>query len=150
MEDVLRQIGTIARSLDSIANIEFKEMNLNRGQYLYLVRINENPGIISDRLAEMLSVDRTTTARSIQKLVKNDLIYKKNDQDNKKIKHLFLTETGCELAEVIERENTFSNRMALDGLSNEEKVELARLLKIVEKNASKNWQFVKKGGKRNY
>ncbi|GAA3639262.1 MarR family transcriptional regulator [Lactobacillus hamsteri] len=150
MEDVLRQIGTIARSLDSIANIEFKEMNLNRGQYLYLVRISENPGIISDRLAEMLSVDRTTTARSIQKLVKNNLVYKESDQDNKKIKHLFLTDEGKELAKVIERENSFSNQMALNGLTESEKSELARLLKTVEKNASNNWQFVKKGGKRKY
>ena len=150
MEDILRQIGTIARSLDSIANIEFKEINLNRGQYLYLVRIGENPGIISDRLAEMLSVDRTTTARSIQKLVKNNLVYKESDQDNKKIKHLFLTNEGKELSKVIERENSFSNQMALNGLTEREKSELARLLKIVEKNASNNWQFVKKGGKRKY
>ena len=91
-EDILRQIGTIARALDSIANIEFKEMQLNRGQYLYLVRIKENPGIISDHLAGMLNVDRTTTARSIKKLEQNQLIRKKNDQQNKKIKHLFVTE----------------------------------------------------------
>ena len=40
-EGILRQISTIARALDSIANIEFKEMQLNRGQYLYLVRIKD-------------------------------------------------------------------------------------------------------------
>lgn len=48
-EDILRQIGSISRALDSIANIEFKDLRLNRGQYLYLVRIFEHPGIISDR-----------------------------------------------------------------------------------------------------
>ena len=84
-EDILRQIGTIARALDSIANIEFKEMQLNRGQYLYLARIKENPGIISDHLAGMLNVDRTTAARSIKKLEQNQLIRKENDQQNKKL-----------------------------------------------------------------
>ena len=97
-EDILRQIGTIARALDSIANIEFKEMQLNRGQYLYLVRIKENPGIISDHLAGMLNVDRTTTARSIKKLEQNQLIKKENDAENKKIKHLFVTDLGKRLA----------------------------------------------------
>nr|MDF9463106.1 MarR family transcriptional regulator [Lactobacillus amylovorus] len=105
-EGILRQISTIARALDSIANIEFKEMQLNRGQYLYLVRIKENPGIISDHLAGMLNVDRTTTARSIKKLEDNGLIERKNDQQNKKIKHLFVTKKGDELAEKIEKENT--------------------------------------------
>ena len=38
---VLREIGIIARALDSIANIEFRDLELARGQYLYLVRIGE-------------------------------------------------------------------------------------------------------------
>ena len=50
VKDILRPIGVIARSLDSIANIEFKKFDLTRGQYLYLVRIAENPGIIQERL----------------------------------------------------------------------------------------------------
>ncbi|HFM6105416.1 TPA: MarR family transcriptional regulator, partial [Enterococcus faecium] len=67
MAEILRDIGMIARALDSISNIEFKEVDLTRGQYLYLVRICENPGIIQEKLAEMIKVDRTTTARAIKK-----------------------------------------------------------------------------------
>lgn len=149
-EDILRQIGTIARALDSIANIEFKQMRLNRGQYLYLVRIKENPGIISDHLATMLNVDRTTAARSIQKLETNGLIQKENDEQNRKIKHLFVTTQGKELAERIEAENTYSNELALTGLNTQLQKQLQQLLQIVEKNVSENWQFVKNGGGRNY
>ena len=149
-EDILRQIGTIARALDSIANIEFKEMQLNRGQYLYLARIKENPGIISDHLAGMLNVDRTTAARSIKKLEQNQLIRKKNDQQNKKIKHLFVTELGDKLAARIEKENAYSNEIVLTGLDQKQRTELAALLQIVEKNASENWHLVKIGGKRKY
>lgn len=149
-EDILRQIGTIARALDSIANIEFKEMQLNRGQYLYLARIKENPGIISDHLAGMLNVDRTTAARSIKKLEQNQLIRKENDQQNKKIKHLFVTELGDKLAARIEKENAYSNEIVLTGLDQKQRTELAALLQIVEKNASENWQLVKNGGKRKY
>lgn len=149
-EDILRQIGTIARALDSIANIEFKEMQLNRGQYLYLVRIKENPGIISDHLAGMLSVDRTTTARSVKKLEQNGLIKKGSDEQNRKIKHLFVTDKGEKLAARIEKENTYSNEQVLKGLDKSERLELASLLKQVEENASASWHFVKNGGKRKY
>ena len=48
--DILREIGMIARALDSISNIEFKELSLTRGQYLYLVRVCENPGLSKKRL----------------------------------------------------------------------------------------------------
>src|SRR5690625_6715284 len=52
---------TLFRSaLDSISNIEFKEYDLTKGQYLYLVRIYENPGIIQEKLSDMIKVDRTT------------------------------------------------------------------------------------------
>ncbi|MBZ6451978.1 MAG UNVERIFIED_CONTAM: MarR family transcriptional regulator, partial [Paenibacillus polymyxa] len=94
MKEVLREIGMIARALDSISNIEFKEYDLTKGQYLYLVRICENPGIIQEKLAEMIKVDRTTASRAIQKLVINGFIEKKEDQHNKKINKLFPTEKG--------------------------------------------------------
>ena len=68
MKGILREIGMIARALDSISNIEFKEYDLTKGQYLYLVRVCENPGIIQEKLAEMIKVDRTTAARAIKSL----------------------------------------------------------------------------------
>lgn len=84
-EDILRQIGSISRALDSIANIEFKDLRLNRGQYLYLVRIFEHPGIISDRLAALLNVDRTTTARGVRKLEQAGFVLKKTMRLIKKL-----------------------------------------------------------------
>ncbi|GJM70792.1 hypothetical protein HMSSN036_30080 [Paenibacillus macerans] len=84
MKEILSEIGIIARALDSISNIEFKEYDLTKGQYLYLVRICENPGIIQEKLAEMIKVDRTTAARAIQKLETNGFIVKKDDEHNKK------------------------------------------------------------------
>lgn len=149
-EDILRQIGSISRALDSIANIEFKDLKLNRGQYLYLVRIFEHPGIISDQLAILLNIDRTTTSRGVRKIEQAGLVFKKDDEVNKKIKHLFVTETGEKLAKEIEKENTYSNELMIKGLSKTEQAELGRYLSIIEKNANENWSFVKNGGKREY
>ena len=149
-EDILRQIGSISRALDSIANIEFKDLNLNRGQYLYLTRIYEHPGIISDRLATLLNVDRTTTARGVRKLEQAGLILKKNDEVNKKVKHLFVTDAGEELAKKIEKENIYSNSQVIQGLSKKQQIELQKYLNILEKNANESWLFVKNGGKRKY
>lgn len=149
-EDILRQIGSISRALDSIANIEFKDLQLNRGQYLYLTRIYEYPGIISDRLASALNVDRTTTARGVKKLEVAGLIYKETDKNNKKIKHLYVTSIGNKLAQEIEKENVYSNKLMTAGLSKDEQKQLQKYLKIIERNANENWSFVKNGGKRKY
>ena len=150
MAEILRDIGMIARALDSISNIEFKEVDLTRGQYLYLVRICENPGIIQEKLAEMVKVDRTTTARSIKKLESNGMIERLEDKENKKIKKLYPTKKGAEIYPFIIRENNYSNAVALNGLSDEEAKQLEYLLNKVCKNVSEDWNYVKKGNKRIY
>lgn len=71
-EDILRNIGTIARPLDSISNIEFKKIQLEKGQYLYLSRIFENPGITQREISELLCVDKTTTNRAITRLIEKN------------------------------------------------------------------------------
>ncbi|MFS0604057.1 MarR family winged helix-turn-helix transcriptional regulator [Peribacillus frigoritolerans] len=150
MKEILREIGMIARALDSISNIEFKEHDLTKGQYLYLVRICENPGIIQEKVAEMIKVDRTTAARAIKKLEINGFIEKKEDKHNKKIKKLFPTEKGKSIYPFIKRENDYSNTVALEGLSEREVETISDLLERVRKNVEKDWEFVKKGNKRNY
>ena len=94
MATIVRQIGTIARALDSIANVEFKQHQLARGQYLYLVRIAEHPGIIAEQLSKMLKVDRATVSRAIAKLVQCGLVNRQTAPDNQKVKHLYVTELG--------------------------------------------------------
>ncbi|MDP9738987.1 UNVERIFIED_ORG: DNA-binding MarR family transcriptional regulator [Bacillus sp. B2I3] len=150
MKEILREIGMIARALDSISNIEFKEHDLTKGQYLYLVRICENPGMIQEKVAEMIKVDRTSAARAIKKLEINGFIEKKEDKHNKKIKKLFPTEKGKSIYPFIKRENDYSNTVALEGLSEREVETISDLLQRVRKNVEKDWEFVKKGNKRNY
>ncbi|SFE53821.1 DNA-binding transcriptional regulator, MarR family [Paenibacillus catalpae] len=150
MKEILREIGMIARALDSISNIEFKEFDLTKGQYLYLVRICENPGIIQEKLAELIKVDRTTAARAIQKLELNGFIEKKDDECNKKIKKLFPTEKGEAVFPFILRENDHSNSVALAGFSESEAETIFHLLQRVRKNIEIDWEFVKKGNKRDY
>ena len=148
--EVLRDIGKIARALDSIANIEFKEYQLSKGQYLYLIRIFENPGIIPDRLAEMIKVDRTTAARAIKKLEEKGFIRKEADDVNKKIRRLFVTEDGAKLVPIIQLENQYSNQIALQNLSKKEIEAFYKALKIVAATIDKEWTSVKKGNKRPY
>ncbi|MDN7247140.1 MarR family transcriptional regulator [Planococcus shenhongbingii] len=150
MKEILREIGMIARALDSISNIEFKEFDLTKGQYLYLVRICENPGIIQEQLVDLIKVDRSTATRAIQKLETNGFIEKKEDPHNKKTKKLFPTEKGKSVYPFIKRENEHSDQVALEGFSKKEAETAFELLQRIRKNVEKDWEFVKKGNKRDY
>ncbi len=150
MTEILREIGMIARALDSISNIEFKEFDLTKGQYLYLVRICESPGIIQEKLAELIKVDRATAARAIKKLEIKGFIEKRNDENNKKIKKLYPTKKGNHIYPFILREHTYSNNIALSGFSEKEVETIFQLLQRVRKNIEVDWKYVKNGNKRNY
>ncbi|CAI2603776.1 hypothetical protein AKUH4B504J_00230 [Apilactobacillus kunkeei] len=148
--DSLRKIGVIARSLDSISNIEFKEYELSKGQYLYLVRIGEKPGIILQQLCEMICVDKTTGSRAVNNLVKANLIRKEISKNNRKNQLLYLTEKGKEMYYIVERENNYSNEVALSGFSASERETFNQLLDRAKANVYKDWQKVKSGEKRDY
>ena len=98
----------------------------------------------------MIKVDRTTASRAIQKLEQNGLIEKRADSVNKKIKRLFTTTKGDELAEYIVKENNYSNKVALKGLLDEEVKTFSRILNKIKQNTETEWDFVKKGNKRDY
>jgi len=147
---VLREIGIIARALDSIANIEFRDIELARSQYLYLVRIAENPGIIQEELSELLKVDRSTVARSVKKLEAKGLVQQMSAKDNRKNKKWFVTEKGAALYPFILAENDYSEKTSLQGFSQAEIQALEEMLVRVRENITGDWEAVKKGQKRNY
>lgn len=150
MKEILREIGKIYRCLDSISNIEFKQFDLAKGQYAYLVRICENPGIIQERVSEMLKVDRATASRAIQKLEQSGFISKENAPKNKKVLLLFPTKKGQEVYEILHEEEKYSNKVALQDISKEEQKLLLTLLKKIRTCLEPDWTLVKKGGQRQY
>lgn len=150
MIDILREVGMIERALDSISNIEFKDINLSNLQFLYVVRIYEHPGIIAEQLANLIKVDRTTLARAVRRLEKQGYVYRESDPVNKKIKHLYVTEKGKQIYPFIIRENSHSNEVALQGFTPEEAQQVHDYLKRIRQNIDADWKFVKRGGKRKY
>lgn len=134
MKEILREIGMVARALDSISNIEFKEFDLTKGQYLYVVRICKNPGIIQEKVAGMIKVDHTTAARAIKKLEMQGFIEKKDNKTNKKIKRLYPTLKGKHVNPLLKKEGEYSNQVALSGFTPEEAETIFTLLQRVRKN----------------
>jgi DNA-binding MarR family transcriptional regulator len=146
----LREIGLIARGLDAISNIEFRDIQLTKGQYVYLARIVEHPGLIQEELSEVILVDRTTVARAITKLVAGGLLEKRPVAGNQKNKALFATDAGLVAYDVVKRENDYSEERALAGFTAAERLMLNELLQKMRANVAEDWALVKSGQKRVY
>lgn len=150
MEEIIRQIGHVYRSLEFISNTEFKSMGLGNNLYAYLVRIVEQPGIIAGQLAIEMRADKTTVSRSIKKLIAMQFIEVRYETDNKKEKHLFSTEAGAVQYQHIIAEHQYSDRQLIAGLELTEVTTLKHLLNQLDVNSYAEWQSVRNGKERNY
>lgn len=147
---ILREIGMIARCFQSISDIEFKGITLEKGQYLFVVRICENPGINQERLTNMLKVDKTTTAKAVKKLVEKGYILKKQSERDRRAYELYPEKKALEIYPFLRKEENYSTETALEGFSESEKEIVYTLLKNMRNNIEKDWQRVKRGDKRDY
>jgi DNA-binding MarR family transcriptional regulator len=140
---ILREIGTLSRSIHSICDIKFKELKLQKGQYIYLTRICENRGINFIDLTMLLKMDKTSTTKAIQKLEIEGYIERKKDINDMRVTRLYPTEKGLEsYANIIDEENK-NIEICLKNFSEEEKNLVTELIIKMSKNIESEWKSSK-------
>lgn len=148
-KNILREIGKIYRGLNSFTDILVKPLGLDKGQYQYLVRVLENPGINQQNLSTILLVDKTTCAKAINKLIKKGFINKSRDESDKRNYKLYLTEAGDEISSFLIREEEFSVKTCLKSMNKEKLKQLELQLIDIRKNAEGLYSAIKEGKKSN-
>lgn len=150
MSTILREVGMIYRCFESIANIEFKDYKLSKNQYIYLVRICEQPGIILERLSDLLKVDRSTASRAVQKLHQAGFVCKVDENASGKSIQLFPSRKGKQVYAMLQSDEAYSSQTALQGFSHAEQDQLLAFLERIRQNIEPDWELVKRGGRRQY
>lgn len=147
---LLREIGLIARCYQTISDIEFREIQLEKGQYILVVRICENPGISQEELSTMIKVDRTTVAKAIKKLVEKDYVERKANENDRRAWQLHPTEKAIQVYGFLQKEEEHTTQTALKDFDDEEKAMMFDLLKRMRLNIEEDWKLVKSGEQRSY
>lgn len=71
-----------------------QELNLTFSEYSILMRIYSNEGVKQDDLANMLYLDKAVVTRTINLLQEKKLIYRQQGQNDRRVRHIYLTEYG--------------------------------------------------------
>jgi len=140
---ILRDVGTLSRSIHSICDIKFKEIKLQKGQFIYLTRICENPGINLIDLTILLKIDKTSTTKAIQKLETEGYIERKKDISDKRVIRLYPTEKGLRSYDDIINEENKNIAICLKNFSEEEKNIITELIMKMSKNIESEWKSSK-------
>lgn len=100
-------------------------------QYAALFALQQTPGVNQRQLGDELDVDRSTIADLVARMVRNGLIERTNDPDDKRSYVLFLTAAGKkQLATLRPRVETVE-RILTAALTSQECTELRRLLALM-------------------
>ena len=141
---ILREIGAVSRCIYSIGDIKYKDKNLQRGQFIFLLRIYENQGINLIELSNLMKVDKTTSTKAVQKLINEGYLEKKEDSLDRRVWRVYPTLKGQEVYRYIAHEEEKNSQIYYKDFSKKEKEDLFILLEKMKKNIEGTWNEIKK------
>lgn len=141
--NALRYTGALYRATNSRSDVKYKDYNLQKGQYMFLTRICENPGINFIDLSNMLKVDKTTTTKAVQKLIEIGYVEKTQDDVDKRGYKLTATDKALGVYQSIIAEETRQIDICFKDFTKEEKEMAEKILKRMSQNIEEYWNEIK-------
>lgn len=138
--ELLRDIGTLARTIHYLHDLHFKELALQRGQFVFLTRICENAGINQNDLSLLLKVDKSTTAKAVQKLTAAGYISRQRSSTDQRQWQLVPTAKARKVYEQIIAEENASLTICLQNFTPAEQKTVARLVQKMCANVQTHWR----------
>lgn len=136
---VLRFVGTLSRAINSKSDSKYKQFNLQKGQYMFLTRVCENPGINFMKLSHILKVDKTTTTKAVKKLINIGYLDKQQDEKDKREYKLFPTKKALKIYNFLIDEESKQLKIVFKDFSEDEKQTATQLIKRMSINIEEYW-----------
>lgn len=133
----------VSRCINTISDIKFREFDLQKGQFTFLTRVCEHPGINQIDLSNLLKVDKTTTTKAIQKLIDSGYIRKTRDTLDKRMWRLFAEKKGLQIYHLLIEEENHNIAVCLSSFTDEEKETIQQLVKNMRQNIENRWRKLK-------
>jgi len=124
------------RALQKKFQTDLGQYNLGWGHFIILMILLEQEGLRQDEIALSRGFDKTMIAKSVIRLEEEDLVYRITDPNDRRVRRLYLTETGRRVGPEIRRIGSeISDRVFKDFTQDESKV-LLEYLRRIALNAS--------------
>lgn len=140
MEDVrailqvtMRRFGMLNKNCCSVEDHTISQV---QSHILYELARSEGPSM--QHVAETIGMDITTFSRQIQTLVKLELVEKRQSAEDKRMYHLYLTESGKKLEDEINDEISHYLHNVFSNLTEKESKEVLASLKTLNAAMSKS------------
>lgn len=132
--NIEKYISQIYKKSRSFIGKSLEEYNVGQGQFMFLLELYIEDGRNQEELAEVLKIDKGTTARAIKKLEDNGFIIREKDEKDKRSNRVYLTEKGKNIKDNIFFVLDQWDKKMSEQLDKEERELMIKLLKKVCSN----------------
>ena len=133
---ILRYISLLQRNTRRYFDLMLEQDQIGSGQQFFLLRIFENDGISMQDLARLGSFDKGTVTRAVQKLVIAGYVRTEADPQDKRVRHIYLTERARPLIDHVYQIRDYWTEALTRGLREEEKQRLLGALRDMAERSS--------------
>lgn len=134
-ESIGKWISTIHRYSMIYKSRSFIPYGIGAGQLGFLGVLYQKDGISQDELAQKLNMDKTTTARSVQKLENLGYVRRQPSEEDRRINLVFLTQKSLDMhPHIVSTMQAWTEILVQDFTENERDL-LLKMLKKISANA---------------
>ena len=111
----LIDISALYRNIQKYFDKTMAKYEIGSGQLIFLFLINEQEGITMNEVSRIGEVDKGTTTKSVQKLIEQDYVQARTDENDRRVKRLYTTERAAQIMnELYELRNECRLKLAMD------------------------------------
>ena len=99
--DFANYFSVIRRRSQALLVEACSEYKLNYSEFALLLKLYDMEGCSQDPMVEVLSIDKAAVTRILKSLEEMDLVYRRIDTEDRRIKRIFLTDSGKSMEEKI-------------------------------------------------
>jgi len=134
MKELHRVIIRLFKTHRKTAHKEFIKVNLSEGQPKVLNFLVQNNGCIQKDIAEHCNIEAATVTSLLSNMEKNELVYRSQNSDNRRILNVFLTEKGIEAQKQVKKIFNNLDELCFKDFSEKDKIETIKLLTRIQNN----------------
>ncbi len=137
---IARLMGAISKNVEAqfknkLSDIDFN-FDLNYSYFQYLIIISAYNGINQNELAKRMNVGKGSVSKAVKYLLQSDLINRKQDEADSRVKNVYLTKKGKKIADRFKVVFIELNSKLVRGFSKSEVSELRNMLEKIYKNTT--------------
>ena len=129
-----KHISYLYRIQQSFLAKKTEGYDISGGQVSFIFTLHAHPGCSQEEVANVLDLDKTTVARALSKMEKNETIIRIRDTKDQRVMRLYLTDKGLQLNDQLKKLTEEWYKILVDGMTESEITSLKKLMSHMTDN----------------